>query len=219
MTLPDLPCAETRTDELVRLELPPADGPLDLRALFGNEHPVELEIGTGKGRFLLLAASARPETNFLGLEYARAYAEKTIERLGKRGLTNVRVARAEAAEFLARRLGDRVLAGIHVYFPDPWPKKRHHKRRLIRPAVVADMARVLAPGGLVRVVTDHPDYAAVIREVFGADDRFADESDRVELWELPGMDSYVAPGVTNFEIKYRRQGRPIHRMIWRRLPW
>ena len=216
MMLPDLPCAATRTDETIRLELPETGGLLDLAALFGNDHDVELEIGTGKGRFLLLAASARRDVNFIGLEYARAYAAKTIERLGKRGLTNVRVARAEAADFMARRLGAAALAGIHVYFPDPWPKKRHHKRRLIRPAVLSEMARVLRPGSLVRLVTDHPEYAAVMREVFGADPRFEDESGSIELWHLPGMEAYTAPGVTNFEIKYRRQGRPIHRMIWRR---
>ena len=216
MSLPDLPCASTRTDDLIRLDLERFEGRLDLPALFGNPRDVELEIGTGKGRFLLLAASSRPETNFLGLEYARAYAERTVERIGKRGLTNVRVARAEAADFLARRLAEDSLAGMHIYFPDPWPKKRHHKRRLIRPEVVARMAQVLRPGGLIRVVTDHPDYARVMREVFGADSRFADESADTALWVLPGMERYLGPGVTNFEIKYRRQGRPLHRMIWRR---
>ncbi|MDQ7087892.1 MAG: tRNA (guanosine(46)-N7)-methyltransferase TrmB [Acidobacteriota bacterium] len=179
-------------------------------------HPVELEIGVGKGRFLLLAAAARPETNFIGIEVARAYHEKTLDRLAKRALTNVRLVHGEAGHFVARCLGPASLAAIHVYFPDPWPKKRHHKRRLIRPAVLEHFARVLAPGGLLRVVTDHADYALVIGEVLTANPEFEKAAATPGLWELPGMGDYTTGGVTNFEIKYRREGRPIHRFAFLR---
>ncbi len=216
MTLPDLPVSEARTHDLVRLELPPGSAPLELARLFGNENPVELEIGVGKGRFVLLAAWSRRDVNFLGVEYARKYLEKAIDRVGKRGLTNVRLVHAEAYSFVRDRLPDRSLAAIHVYFPDPWPKKRHHKRRLFRPEVVAEFARVLRPGGLVRAVTDHPDYAPVIREVMAASPDFEDAGRDPSLWELPGMGDYTTLGVTNFEIKYRREGRPIQRFAWRR---
>ena len=216
MTLPDLPVSEERTHDRVRLELPGEPARLDLAELFGNRNPVELEIGVGKGRFVLLAAWSRRDVNFLGVEYARKYLEKAIDRVGKRGLTNVRLAHAEAFSFLRDRLPDGSLAGIHVYFPDPWPKKRHHKRRLFRPEVVAEFARVLRPGGLLRAVTDHPDYAPVIREVMAASPDFEDAGRDPSLWELPGMGDYTTLGVTNFEIKYRREGRPIQRFAWRR---
>jgi tRNA (guanine-N7-)-methyltransferase len=216
MMLPDLPVADERTDELVRLELDGLPERIDLAEVFGNPRPVELEIGVGKGRFLLLAAAARPDVNYLGLEVARRYAEKAIDRVGKRGLRNVRIALAEAGQVLGRRLPDDGLAGCHVYFPDPWPKKRHHKRRLLRADVVTDLARVIRSGGLLRVVTDHPDYAAWIRELMPAQPEFEEMAHEPSLWELPGMGDYTRVGVTNFEIKYRREGRPLHRWVWRR---
>ncbi len=216
MTLPDLPVTGERTHDLVRLELPPEPARLHLEELFGNANPVELEIGVGKGRFILLAAWARRDVNFLGIEVARKYLERAIDRVGKRGLVNVRLVHAEAYAFLRDRLPDECLAAIHVYFPDPWPKKRHHKRRLFRPAVVEEFARVLRPGGLLRAVTDHPDYAPVIRETMEASPAFEDAGRDASLWELPGMGDYTTLGVTNFEIKYRREGRPIQRFAWRR---
>ncbi|RMG44449.1 MAG: tRNA (guanosine(46)-N7)-methyltransferase TrmB [Acidobacteria bacterium] len=218
MTLPDLPVASRRTDELIRLPLPAeGEGPYDLAAIFGNDHPVELEIGVGKGRFLLLAATAFPDRNFIGVEYARRYLEKSIDRLGKRALTNVRLVHAEATQLLDRGLADESISAVHVYFPDPWPKKRHHKRRLIRPDVLDRLARVMKEGALLRIVTDHEEYAGVIRERLAADDRFGEADTEAALWALPGMDDYIAPGVTNFEIKYLREGRRIHRFAYRRL--
>lgn len=212
--IPDLPIGEERVDP--RLRLPEAGGPLDLARVFGNDHPVELEIGVGKGRFIMLAAAARPETNFLGLEIAKRFLAKAIDRVAKRGLANVRLCDAEAASFLESRLVDGCLAGIHLYFPDPWPKKRHHKRRIVRPGVLDQMRRTLGPDGLVRVVTDHADYASTIRETFDEHPGFSRAEPDPCLWEIPGMGDYTQPGVTNFEIKFRREGRPIHRMAWRR---
>jgi tRNA (guanine-N7-)-methyltransferase len=216
--IPDLPVGDRRTDP--RLELPPEGlrEPLDLRAVFGNARPVELEIGVGKGRFIMLAAAGRPDTNFLGLEVAKKFLAKAVDRVAKRGLTNVRLIDAEAASFLAEGLRDGTITAIHLYFPDPWPKKRHHKRRIVRPGVLDEMHRVLVQGGLVRVVTDHADYAAAIRQTFGAHPCFEPAPADPGLWDIPGMDDYTAPGVTNFEIKFRREGRPIHRMAWRSLP-
>ncbi|HHN74368.1 MAG TPA: tRNA (guanosine(46)-N7)-methyltransferase TrmB [Acidobacteria bacterium] len=213
---PDLPIADRRTDDLIRLTLPDPPTVIDLPHLFGNDHPVEMEIGVGKGRFLLLAAAARPTTNFIGIEVARAYYEKTLDRLAKRALTNVRLVHGEAGSFVEHCLGPASLAAIHVYFPDPWPKKRHHKRRLIRPAVLEHFARVLTPGGLLRVVTDHADYALVIREALTAAADFEKAPATADLWKLPGMGDYTTLGVTNFEIKYRREGRPIHRFAFQR---
>jgi tRNA (guanine-N7-)-methyltransferase len=212
----DLPVAGRRTDALVQVDLAACVGPFDLRGLFVDDRPVELEVGVGKGRFILLAAVARPEVNFLGVERARRFFAQAVERVGKRALTNVRLVWADATTLLAERIPDRSLAGCHVYFPDPWPKKRHHKRRFIRPETLTELARVLRPEALLRVVTDHPEYALLIREVVAADENFVDAGADAALWELPGMGDYTTLGVTNFEIKYRREGRPIHRFAWRR---
>ena len=212
--LSDPPLAPVRTDGLVRLSLPEGARPLDLRALFGNEQPVELEVGTGKGRFVALAAAAYPGTNFVGLEYARCYHEQAVERVGKRGFTNVRLAHAEAAAFVRERLADGSIAAVHLYFPDPWPKKRHHKRRFVQPANLDQLARVMQPGALFRAVTDHPGYAEWIAAQLAQAGAFADAGAGQTLWDLPGMGDHTVLGVTNFEIKYRREGRPIHRFAW-----
>jgi len=214
--LSDPPLAPVRTDALVRLDLPAEAQPLDLAALFGDERPVELEIGVGKGRFVVLAAAAYPEVNFLGVEYARRYHAQAVERAGKRGFTNVRLAHAEAAAFVRERLADGSLAAVHLYFPDPWPKKRHHKRRFVQPANLDQLARAMKPGALFRAVTDHPGYAAWIAEHLARHGAFADAGTEQALWNLPGMGDHTVQGVTNFEIKYRREGRPIHRFAWTR---
>lgn len=215
-TLRDLPVVPHRNDDLVRLELPEPIERLDLARLFGNPRDVELEVGVGKGRFLLLAASARPEVNFLGVEYAHRYYLRALDRLSKRGFQNVRLAYANVVPLLANGLADASLAACHVYFPDPWPKKRHNKRRFFRADVLDEVARTLRAGGLLRAATDHPEYAAIIRETVGAHAAFEDAGPDRALWELPGMGDYTTLGVTNFEIKYRREGRPIHRFAWYR---
>ena len=214
--LSDPPLSSIHTDQLVRLELPEESRPLDLPALFGNERPVELEIGIGKGRFVVLAAAAFPEVNFLGVECAKRYLAQAIERAGKRGLTNVRLAHAEGAAFVRERLADRSIDAVHLYFPDPWPKKRHHKRRFVQPANLDQLARVMKPGALLRAVTDHPGYAEWIADHLARHGAFADAGAEQALWNLPGMGDHTVMGVTNFEIKYRREGRPIHRFAWTR---
>lgn len=223
-SLPDLPLGPRRTHDVVQWE-PPATGRVDFEALFGRSAPVELEVGVGKGRFLLLAATARPEVDFIGLDYARRYLQRAIDRIGKRGLTNVRLAHAEALSFLTDRLKDRCLSAVHVYFPDPWPKKRHHKRRFFRQQVLDQLARVMRDEAELHAVTDHADYAEVIDEVVKAHPLFESLQPSVarelphetSAWQLSGMDEYTQVGVTNFEIKYRREGRPIHRFAWRRV--
>ncbi|NJN63618.1 MAG: tRNA (guanosine(46)-N7)-methyltransferase TrmB [Acidobacteria bacterium] len=217
MFVPDPPTTAHRTTPLLRLA-PVAPGRIDFEALFGRRAPVELEVGTGKGRFLLLAASAKPEIDFVGVEYGRTYVETTIERLAKRGVSNVRVAHDEAFHFLRERIADESVAAVHVYFPDPWPKRRHRKRRFLRLEVIDDIARILHEGGLLRVVTDHAEYAQSARALLLAHPCFDDAGSAAALWSLPGMDDYTTVGVTNFEIKYRRQGRPIHRFAFARRP-
>lgn len=179
-----------------------AEHRIDFAEVFGNTRPVELEIGSGKGTFLLARAPAREEINFLGLEYARSYAAYCADRIHRAGLTNVRMLCAEAGQFVQDCLPDASLLRVHVYFPDPWPKRKHNRRRLIQPAFLDEMRRVLRPGGLLQIVTDHLDYFQWMRRVLVDTPGFA----RIPF---PSMsdDSGEIVG-TNFERKYIAQGRP-----------
>ncbi len=214
--IPDLPIAGRRNDDLVDVRLEALPPQIDFAALFGNTQDVELEVGIGKGRFLLLAAAARPDVNYFGIEIARRFYLQALDRVAKRDFPNVRMACGDVVPLLKERLAPACLGAAHVYFPDPWPKKRHHKRRFFRPDVLEALERALRPGALLRAVTDHPEYALVIRDEVGARAAFEDAGRDPSLWELPGMGDYTSLGVTNFEIKYRREGRPIHRFAWRR---
>lgn len=178
--------------------------PIDWRELFGNDHPVELEIGMGKGTFLTDQAKARPTTNFIGVEWARWFWKYASDRLRRNGCVNVRTLRAEATYFVRNYLPDASLAVVHIYFPDPWPKARHHKRRLIQEPFVAQINRVLLPGGQLRVVTDHLDYFQQIESVLRASTLAVGE-----YAQSAGGDGNEMVG-TNFERKYRREGRPFY---------
>lgn len=184
--------------------------PIDFAALFGNDHPVEMEVGFGKGLFLLTASMAHPEINYLGVEIERKYQLFTANRIAKRHLTNVRLACADARTFLPIFISDACLQAIHVYFPDPWWKRRHMKRRLFTPHFVAECARILEPGGVLHIATDVADYFKVMTDL---------------LQHQPGMTLVQVeekpPGaepeyLTNFERKFRLQGKSIWRADWRK---
>ena len=179
--------------------------PLDLAAVFGNARPVEVEIGSGKGTFLLARAAGRPGLNFLGVEWARAYCHYTADRVRRAGLANVRMLRADANDLFARALADRSLWRVHVYFPDPWPKRRHHRRRLIQPGFLDQLRRTLRPGGQVLIVTDHLGYFRHIERVLAGAAGFCPVG-------FPTMTDESGEVVgTNFERKYIAQGRRFYR--------
>ncbi len=179
--------------------------PVDWAEVFGNPNPVELEIGSGKGTFLADQAKERPEVNFFGIEWARWFWRYTADRLRRNGLTNARAVRAEAGYFLDEHVPAGSLGVLHVYFPDPWPKARHNKRRLIQPAFMPKARRVLAPGGRLQIVTDHADYW----EQIDATVRAAEGFDVVDYARPGSADEGEVVG-TNFERKYRREGRPFY---------
>jgi tRNA (guanine-N7-)-methyltransferase len=198
--------------EPMLLNAPDELGRLKWADIFGNDHPVELEIGSGKGTFLLAIAQAKPEHNFIGIEYARAYAEFAADRLRRHSMANTRIVHGEATWWIRCHVPDASLAAMHVYFPDPWPKARHHKRRLIQLPFLKEVHRVLVPGGILRLVTDHADYFAHMQAML------AGQTDlEVVAFESPvplkeGAPAGSPPPLvgTNFERKYSAEGRPFH---------
>jgi len=189
------------------VDLTEAGLPLTSRALFGCDCPLEVELGSGKGRFLLEWAAAHPEVGVLAVERARKYAELTAVRARRAGVANARVAVTTAEDLLFRCLAPASVAAFHVYFPDPWPKKRHRKRRFFRNDNVARLAEVLAPGGLLRAKTDHAEYAGVIAQLLGG---------WPGLEPVPVDQAFEGVPATSFEMKYAREARPIHRFAYRK---
>ncbi len=172
--------------------------------VFGNDNPVEVELGIGKGRFVIDAAQRHPDRNYIGIERASKYLRLAHDRSLKRNLRNIRFARIDAQEFIEFFVAAESLRAIHLYFPDPWPKKRHHKRRLFQHEFLREVERTLEPGGHLWLATDHGGYFEMMREVLDGSNRLA----AVELeWE----------GVqTNYEQKYVSEGKSIHRRILRK---
>lgn len=142
---------------------------LDLAALFGRRAPLVFEIGSGMGESTLEIARAHPEMDHLAAEVHLPGVGALLKRIDEAQIGNLRVIRHDALEVLAHMIPDRSLARLHVFFPDPWPKKRHHKRRLIQPAFCALAARKLAAGGVLHLATDWPDYAEYMLEVLAGE--------------------------------------------------
>lgn len=172
------------------------------------ELPFEIEIGSGKGTFLVQQASLKPNINYLGIEWVGEFYRYAADRMRRRGLENVRVLHADAVQFLRFWCAEGITSVIHLYFSDPWPKKRHHKRRVVQDQTLADFHRVLASEGEVRLVTDHDalwqwyeDHAARHAALFDRRPFAAPES--ADAGELVG---------TNYERKFAVEGRPFHAM-------
>jgi len=182
------------------------DGKIDFAQIFGRKRPVHIEVGTGKGTFLINQAKAQPNINFLGIEWARKYYRFAVDRIGRWALTNVRIIRTDAAAFVTDFVPDDSVDCFHIYFPDPWPKKRHHKRRFLSPSNTEQLLRCLNADGSIKIATDHADYFQQIQNVL------AERSDRLEEIEFlspAGADEGEWVG-TNFERKYLKEQRQIY---------
>jgi tRNA (guanine-N7-)-methyltransferase len=176
--------------------------PLQWGDVFTVGHaPVEIDVGCGKGGFLLWAAQARPDTNFVGLERQLVRVRKVDKKVGRLRLTNVRLIRVEVAYFIGKLVPDHSVRAYHIYFPDPWPKRRHQPRRLFQPAFVDDLDRTLSRGGEVNVATDDADYFEQIRKVMVGTGRFEECAPAV----LP------VEARTEFELVFLKAGKPICR--------
>lgn len=152
-----------------RFVLPFTPTPLDAAAAFGRTAPLVLEIGFGMGAATAQIASERPDTDFLGVEVHTPGVGALLKRIGEMGLTNLRIVQHDAVQVLEQMIAPASLAGVHVFFPDPWHKKKHHKRRLIQPPLVALLASRLAPGGVLHCATDWQPYAEQMLEVLSAE--------------------------------------------------
>ena len=173
-------------------------------AVFGRRAPLVLEIGSGMGETTARIAAERPDTDFIAVEVHGPGVGSLLRRIEEQGLKNLRVIRHDALEVLEKMIPDASLSGIHLFFPDPWPKKRHHKRRLVQPAFAALAARKLAPGGILHAATDWDDYAAQMLEVLSGTPDFAREQ------------SAAARPSTKFELRGLKLGHKVHDFIFRR---
>ena len=190
---------------------PPADEGevVDPMAWFDSPGPFEIEIGCGKGGFLLSRARAQPHLRLLGIEWANKYFRFCADRMARWKLTNVRVMRTDAKYFVAHHLPTACVSALHVYHPDPWPKKRHHKRRLIQPDFVESAVRVLTPGGHWLIQSDHEEYFGIIRALLDRRPELAEVA-----WEETGIVTDGDWQGTNYEIKYAREDRTIYRAAY-----
>lgn len=185
--------------------VPQGDTPLDLDGLFGRPAPRHLEIGFGNGEQLLALAEGHPETDFLGIEVHRPGLGRLLLGVEQKALTNVRVSGQDAVELLANRLPDHCLDAVYVLFPDPWPKKRHHKRRLVSAAFAALVARKLRPGGDLFLATDWEDYAHWMLDVLDS---------AAGLENQAGHGRFAARPPFRIETKFERRGRRLGHGVW-----
>ena len=193
-----------------RYGLAATDEALDLDTAFGRAAPRTLEIGFGNGESLVALAQAHPDEDFLGIEVHRPGVGHLMLRAESLELRNIRVACRDAVEVLARQLPDASLDTVLLYFPDPWPKKRHHKRRIVQPAFVALVARKLKPGGRFRLATDWQNYAEQMLAVVGDCPMLGNEFDACYA---PRPDSRP---LTRFETRGQRLGHEVWDLCFRK---
>ena len=195
---------------LPRIGLAYREAPLDLDAAFGRGAPKIVEIGFGMGETTARIAAAHPENDYLGIEVHTPGVGALCKLVDEQGLGNVRIMQHDAVEVLRDMIPDGTLAGVHVFFPDPWRKKRHHKRRIIQPDFVALIAAKLAPGGYLHCATDWEDYAHWMLEVLAGEPALVNSADGF----APRPD--YRP-LTKFENRGLRLGHGVWDLVFRRL--
>lgn len=191
----------TRDSKQEEISEQPATGDESLR--FKTFQPLEVEIGCGKGKFLVARAQIFPEINFLGLDRVAKWMKVGERRGEKRKLENLKFLKAEVREFL-ETVPDETVSIFHIYFPDPWPKRRHHGRRLIQAEFLNTLRAKLLPGGLIEIATDDEDYYAHIRRVVQAAGPWA------SMRETVNERLFHPEAKTNYELKFEAVGRNLH---------
>ncbi len=185
--------------------------PWNAATLFGRIAPLEMEVGSGKGLFLRSAAAAQPDVDFLGIEVVRKYAEFSAAGLAKAGLTNAMIVNADALRLFHELIPDGSLSAVHVYFPDPWWKKRHKKRRVMRESFLRDVERTLRPGGLLHFWTDVEEYFQTTLELMPA---FTTLQGPLPVPETPAEHDMAYR--THFERRVRLANEPVFRAEFRK---
>ncbi len=182
------------------------DGKIDMARIFGRTGPFHIEVGSGKGTFLLNQASANPGDDFLGIEKANRFYKYAVDRIGRRNLTNVRLIHTDAAIFIPEFISECSVDCFHIYFPDPWPKRSHNKRRFICDSNLEILISRLKPSGQIRIATDHEDYFMLMKTVFASANNKLEE---IDFMKAAGAETGEWVG-TNFERKYLKEQRPIY---------
>ncbi len=198
------------TDLWPRFGIDPTSGRLDLVMLFGRDAARVLDIGFGDGEALVTAAANHPHIDYLGVEVHEPGIGHLLLLLERAGCTNVRVIARDAADVVPEVLPDRSFAAVNLFFPDPWPKKRHHKRRLVQPQFVTELSRILATGGLLHVATDWADYVRHTAEILAAAPQF----EPVEAGALAREPLAFRPP-TKFERRGRKLGHDVVDLFYR----
>ncbi len=198
-----MPARQFKIYSWVVIDPGPFDGFLDFETIFGRSAPLHIEIGSGRGTFLIHQARAFANLNFLGIEWASKYYRYSVDRVGRHDLRNVRLTRTDAAAFIQTHIPDGSVDCYHIYYPDPWPKKRHHKRRFVTDDNVDRLYQTLKPGGRVQLATDHADYYEQMCRVF---DQNRNRFEAAEFEHPAGAGKNELVG-TNYERKYVKEGR------------
>jgi tRNA (guanine-N7-)-methyltransferase len=196
--------------EARRLGQPAPAEPLDLRSWFGRDAPVVLEIGSGAGTSTVAMARAEPAIDVIAVEVYRRGLAQLLCAIQRDNVDNIRLVRGDALDVLEYLIGPMALTGVRVFFPDPWPKVRHHKRRLLQPATIALIAQRLRPGGVLHAATDHRGYAEQIAQAGDAEPRLS------RVTPGAGLPISVVRPITKYEVKARDAGSAVTELLWQK---
>jgi tRNA (guanine-N7-)-methyltransferase len=199
---------------LPSIGVPYASAPLDFEALFGRKAATVLEIGFGMGETTAAIAAARPDIDFLGVEVFMAGVGALLKRIDEQKLANIRIVHHDAVEVVRDMIPRNSLAGVHVYFPDPWQKKRHHKRRLIAQPLVGMLAARIAPGGYLHCATDWEDYAQQMLEVLSAEPQLRNLH---AGWAPDATNPITTRPPTKFHARGERLGHGVRDLVFTRV--
>ncbi|MBD3305810.1 tRNA (guanosine(46)-N7)-methyltransferase TrmB [candidate division KSB3 bacterium] len=195
----------------IALKYTELEPPLHWETIFHNPFPLEIEIGFGKCRFLRELAQARPSVNFLGIESSRKYYRKGLKKMHQAGVNNVKLLWGEALHIFTRYIPDHSIAHIYINFPDPWPKRRHAKRRLLQPPFIALAAQKLRPAGKIDIATDVEPYMQKILQLFQANPSYA----RLSYTTSTHSDNH-RPYSSDYEKMFLQEGKPIYYVRYRK---
>jgi len=194
-----------------RFGIETGESPLDFKVLFGNDAPVIMEIGFGNGDATWQMAQAHPAENYLGVEVHQPGVGHLLLKMKQHGIANIRIANEDAVEFLRERVALESLDGVRIYFPDPWPKKRHHKRRLIQSSLIELLASRMRPGAVLHLATDWEPYAEHMLEVMRASGGFENLSPSGDFCDQPEWRPE-----TKYERRGERLGHQVRDLLFRK---